>query len=84
MQPQPFYQVVADDFAAVDGIIRKQLTIVGSWTVNSSKLADCIRFIADHGLEVDKLVTERWTFDQAEEAYKSFDKQASGKGVFVN
>ena len=26
MQPQPFYQVVADDFAAVDGIIRKQLT----------------------------------------------------------
>ena len=26
MQPQSFYQVVADDFAAVDGIIRKQLT----------------------------------------------------------
>ncbi|MBS4149577.1 polyprenyl synthetase family protein [Pseudomonadota bacterium DY0742] len=26
MQPQAFYQVVADDFAAVDGIIRKQLT----------------------------------------------------------
>lgn len=25
MQPQAFYQVVADDFAAVDGIIRKQL-----------------------------------------------------------
>ncbi|TLX55962.1 octaprenyl-diphosphate synthase [Stutzerimonas nosocomialis] len=26
MQPQAFYQIVADDFAAVDGIIRKQLT----------------------------------------------------------
>ena len=26
MQPQAFYQVVADDFAAVDGIIRNQLT----------------------------------------------------------
>src|SRR5690606_36735166 len=26
MQPQSFYQVVADDFAAVDGIIRNQLT----------------------------------------------------------
>ncbi len=26
MQPQAFYQVVADDFAAVDGIIRDQLT----------------------------------------------------------
>ena len=65
-------------------VIRKQLTIVGSWTVNSAKLADCIRFIADHGLEVDRLFTDRWTFDQAEEAYKAFDKQAAGKGVFVN
>ena len=25
MQPQAFYRVVADDFTAVDGIIRKQL-----------------------------------------------------------
>lgn len=65
-------------------VIRKQLTIVGSWTVNSAKLADCIRFIADHGLEVDKLFTDRWTLDQAEEAYKAFDKQAAGKGVFLN
>ena len=65
-------------------VIRKQLTIVGSWTVNSAKLADCIRFIADHGLAVDSLFTDRWTFDQAEEAYKSFDKQAGGKGVFLN
>lgn len=65
-------------------VIRKQLTIVGSWTVNSAKLADCIRFIADHGLEVDRLFTDTWTFEQAEEAYKAFDKQASGKGVFLN
>lgn len=65
-------------------VIRKQLTIVGSWTVNSAKLADCIRFIADHGLEVDKLFTDVWKFEQAEEAYKAFDKQASGKGVFLN
>ena len=65
-------------------IIRKQLTLVGSWTINSADQADCVRFIADHGLEVDKLFTDRWTFDQADEAYKSFDKQAGGKGVFVN
>jgi (R,R)-butanediol dehydrogenase / meso-butanediol dehydrogenase / diacetyl reductase len=64
-------------------IIRKQLTIVGSWTINSADQAACVRFIADHGLEVDKLFTDRWTLDQAEEAYRSFDKQAAGKGVFV-
>ncbi len=65
-------------------IIRKQLTIFGSWTINGAAQADCVRFIADHGLEVDKLFTDRWTLDQAEEAYKAFDKQAAGKGVFLN
>ena len=64
-------------------IIRKQLTLFGSWTINSADQAACVRFIADHGLEVDKLFTDRWTLDQAEEAYKAFDKQAAGKGVFV-
>ena len=65
-------------------IIRKQLTLVGSWTLNSAAVADCIKFIADHGLDVDKLFTDRWTLDQADVAYKAFDKQAAGKGVFVN
>ena len=65
-------------------IIRKQLTIFGSWTVNSAAQGDCVRFIADHGLEVDKLFTDRWRLDQADEAYKAFDKQTGGKGVFVN
>ena len=65
-------------------LIRKQLTIMGSWTVNSAAQADCVRFIADHGLDVDKLFTDRWTLDQADAAYKAFDKQAAGKGVFVN
>ena len=27
--------------------------------------------------------THRWTLDQADEAYKLFDKQADGKGVFL-
>ena len=65
-------------------IIRKQLTIVGSWTVNSADMGDCVRFVADHGVEVDELFTDTWTLDQAREAYESFDKQASGKGVFLN
>jgi threonine dehydrogenase-like Zn-dependent dehydrogenase len=65
-------------------IIRKQLTLFGSWTLSSAATADCVRFIADHGLEVDKLFTDRWTLDQAEAAYQSFDKQAAGKGVFVS
>ena len=64
-------------------IIRKQLTIVGSWTLSNVGQADCIRFIADHGLDVDLLFTDRWTLQEAERAYQVFDKQAGGKAVFV-
>lgn len=64
-------------------IIRKQLTIMGSWTTSNVGLADCARFIADRGLPVDDLFTERWALDQAEEAYRVFDTQAGGKAVFI-
>ena len=64
-------------------IIRKQLTITGSWTTSNTGLADCARFIADRGLAIDDLFTDRWTLDQAEEAYRVFDAQASGKAVFL-
>lgn len=64
-------------------IIRKQLTIVGSWTFSKVGQADCAAFIADHGLAVDRLFTDRWRLEQAEEAYRDFDRQAGGKAVFV-
>ena len=37
----------------------------------------------ERGIDVDKLFTHRWTIDQADEAYKLFDKQVDGKGVFL-
>ena len=40
-------------------------------------------FIADRGIKVDDLFTHRWKLEQAEEAYKLFDKQTCGKGVFL-
>lgn len=64
-------------------IIRKQLTIVGSWTTSTTGLADCARFIAGRGVQVDDLFTDRWTLEQAEEAYRVFDTQTSGKAVFI-
>jgi (R,R)-butanediol dehydrogenase/meso-butanediol dehydrogenase/diacetyl reductase len=32
---------------------------------------------------VDALFTNRWRLEQADEAYKLFDKQSDGKGVFL-
>src|SRR3546814_4567946 len=59
------------------------VTLIGSWTFSTVGLAECATFIADRGIEVDDLFTHRWTLDQADEAYKLFDRQTSGKGVFL-
>jgi 2-desacetyl-2-hydroxyethyl bacteriochlorophyllide A dehydrogenase len=64
-------------------MLRKQLTIVASWTFSQMGQAECAQFIADRGIEVEKLFTHRWQLDQADEAYKLFDTQTTGKGVFL-
>jgi threonine dehydrogenase-like Zn-dependent dehydrogenase len=64
-------------------LLRKQLTVIGSWTFSTIGQADCARFVADRKIAVDRLFTHRWQLAQAEEAYRLFDRQTSGKGVFV-
>jgi (R,R)-butanediol dehydrogenase/meso-butanediol dehydrogenase/diacetyl reductase len=68
---------------AMKDVIGKQRTIVGSYTFSEVGMGDCARFIADRGIDVDKLFTDRWKLDQAAQAYRAFDSQAGGKGVFV-
>ena len=64
-------------------ILRRQLTIVGSWTFSWQGQADCAEFVVDRDIDVDRLFTHRWQLDQAEEAYRLFDTQTTGKGVFL-
>ena len=64
-------------------MLRKQLTIIGSWTFSTTIQADSARFVADNKIDVEHLFTDRWKLDQAEAAYKLFDQQTSGKGVFL-
>jgi len=71
------------DIDVSSDMLRKQRTIVGSWVFSIMGLADCARFVADHKLPVESLFTEEWSLKQGAEAYKLFDKQTSGKGVFL-
>lgn len=64
-------------------LLRKQITVIGSWTFSTIGQAECAQFVADRGIDVDALFTHRWKLEQAVEAYELFDKQASGKGVFL-
>ncbi len=64
-------------------MLRRQVTIVASWTFSSIGQEECARFVVDRKVDVDKLFTHRWKLDQAEEAYRIFDRQTEGKGVFL-
>ena len=64
-------------------MLRRQVTLVGSWTFSKQGQADCAELVADKKIAVDKLFTHHWRLDQAEEAYNLFDKQTTGKGVII-
>tara|TARA_B100000676_G_scaffold310471_1_gene377110 strand:+ start:15173 stop:16189 length:1017 start_codon:yes stop_codon:yes gene_type:complete len=64
-------------------LLRRQVKLVGSWTFSKSGQADCAEFVADRKIDIDSLFTHEFTLDQAEEAYKLFDTQTTGKGVFL-
>jgi len=64
-------------------MLRRQLTIIGSWTFNTIGQAECAAFCEQHEVPVDNLFTHRYQLDEADAAYKLFDKQTTGKGVFL-
>lgn len=64
-------------------MLRRQVTIIASWTFSTVGQAECAQYVADRGVDVDKLFTHRWRLDQAEEAYRLFDTQTAGKGVIL-
>ncbi|MCB1743417.1 MAG: zinc-binding dehydrogenase, partial [Gammaproteobacteria bacterium] len=63
-------------------LIQRQLTLVGHQTFSKNGQADCARFIVERRIDIDSLFTHKWRLDQAEEAYRLFDEQKTGKGVF--
>jgi D-arabinose 1-dehydrogenase-like Zn-dependent alcohol dehydrogenase len=64
-------------------LLRRQITLVGSWTFSRQGQAECAEFVVEHNIAIDKLFTHRWRLDQAEEAYCLFDTQTTGKSVLL-
>lgn len=64
-------------------MLRRQITIHASWTFSAMGQAECARFIADRKVALGPLLTHRFTLDQADDAYRLFDTQTTGKGVFT-
>src|SRR6266403_4961777 len=64
-------------------LLRRQVTLVGSWTFSKQGQAEGAEFIADRRVDVEQLFTHRWKLEQAEEAYRLFDTQTTGKAVIL-
>jgi threonine dehydrogenase-like Zn-dependent dehydrogenase len=74
----------ATTFDISSDLIRKQLTLVASWTFSAMGQWECARFVADRKIPLGRLLTEHFSLGQAAEAYKRFDTQTTGKGVFTS
>ena len=64
-------------------LLRRQVTLIGSWTFSKNGQADCADFVSERKIDVDALFTHEFKLDEAEQAYQMFDQQTSGKGVFL-
>jgi len=64
-------------------LLRRQVTLIGSWTFSAMGMAECARFIDDNDIDLERIFSHRWKLEQADEAYRSFDTQTTGKGVFL-
>ena len=64
-------------------MLRRQVTVVGSWTFSKNGQGECAEFVAERDVDVDALFTHEFTLDEAVEAYELFDTQTTGKGVFL-
>jgi threonine dehydrogenase-like Zn-dependent dehydrogenase len=70
-------------FDMTPDVIHKQLTMYGSWTFSTVLLAECAQFAVDRGVQIGRVFTDSFTLDQAEDAFRQFDQQTMGKGVFT-
>jgi threonine dehydrogenase-like Zn-dependent dehydrogenase len=64
-------------------VLRTQIRILTSWTMSIQGQRACAEFVIERGIDLDALFTDRWTLDQAEEAYHTFNRQSGGKGMFL-
>jgi threonine dehydrogenase-like Zn-dependent dehydrogenase len=64
-------------------LLRRQVTLIGSWTFSAMGMLECAEFIAKKKIALEKIFSHRWRLEQAAEAYRSFDTQTTGKGVFL-
>jgi L-iditol 2-dehydrogenase len=66
-----------------DQLIRKQLTLTGSWYFNIAEYEEIIDVLVGKKIDLERLATHRFSIDEAETAFRLFDERKTEKAVFV-
>jgi propanol-preferring alcohol dehydrogenase len=66
-----------------DQMIRKVLTVIGGWYFPLGEFDEIARFVVDNEVPVEKMISHRFSLDDAPEAFRMFDNQETEKAVFV-
>jgi threonine dehydrogenase-like Zn-dependent dehydrogenase len=70
-------------FAPSPLLIHKQLSLYGSWVCSVPQMEDLTELLVRWNVHPDRLVTHRFTLEQAEEAYELFDGGKTGKVAII-
>lgn len=75
--------VDGDPFDSFAGrIVTQELTLMGSYVMPIRMYPDMVNLIVRHGIALDKMVTHRFSINDAPEAFRLFDTGRTGKVIF--
>ena len=66
-----------------DQLIRKLLTVIGAWYFPIWEWNELTRFVVEHKIPVEGMITHRFPLQDAAEAFRLFDQRVTEKAVFV-
>ena len=66
-----------------DQLIRKQLTLMGSWYFNISEYEEIVDVLTTKRINLERLATHRFSIDEAATAFRMFDERKTEKAVLV-
>jgi len=66
-----------------DQFIRKRLTVMGCWYFNISLYEDVAELIMNKNMPVEKIITHRFSLQEADKAFKLFNDRQTLKTIFM-
>lgn len=66
-----------------DQLIRKQVTLIGSWYFGINEYDDIARTVVTRNIDLERLATHRFPLSKADTAFRMFDQRKTEKAVFV-